>query len=203
MKFRTQAGTPVGAQPAQEANTKHLTLTGQGTQTQTIEAYVAYEDTTGTQEQVLGKLKLVSYNETANQLVVVPLGEATAPNAATLEQNLNDIYKSALATWDVTVESPMSIPQEQWDVKEEDGELGYGKSFFSNYSREMRKIYKYYEDQREDMEDGKHYLFLTDFPVKGNIVAYMPFDRKQAFVSAEEVASADLPRVIAHELGTR
>ena len=91
--------------------------------------------------------------------------------ASNLEQELNEIYNVSLATWNVTVDDALIIPQEEWD-DDEDGELSYGTSFLSNYSSEMRNIYQYYNNSRE-MEDNKYYLFLTDFPIKGNIDAYM------------------------------
>jgi hypothetical protein len=178
-----------------------LTIQGQtNEQVQTIEAYVSYTDSSGKeQEQILGQCKVITYDNTANELVVVPLNEATAPGASELQQKLNKVYKVSLASWNVTVEDAFEIDQSQWDVKEEDGELGY-EAAGRKYSKEMRKIYQHYKTNRE-VESNKYYLFLTDFPVKNTLNSYMPFKGQFAFISTQEVSSEDLPRVAAHELG--
>jgi hypothetical protein len=178
-----------------------LTIQGQtNEQVQTIEAYVSYTDSSGKeQEQILGQCKVITYDNTANELVVVPLNKATAPDASELQQKLNKAYKVSLASWNVTVEEALEIGQDQWDVKEEDGELGY-EAAGRKYSKEMRKIYQHYKTNRE-VESNKYYLFLTDFPVKNTLNSYMPFKGQFAFISTQEVSSEDLPRVAAHELG--
>ena len=200
VEFRSSAGIPVTSQTTESDSIKMLTIQGQNNeQVQTIEAYVSYTDSSGKeQEQILGQCKVITYDNTANELVVVPLNEATAPDAFELQQKLNKVYKASLASWNVTVEEALEINQDKWDVKEEDGELGY-KATGRKYSKEMRNIYQYYKDERE-VEDNKYYLFLTDFPVKNTLTSYMPFKGQFAFVSTREVSSDDLPRLAAHEL---
>ena len=200
VEFRSTTGVPVTSQSTESDSIKMLTIQGQNNeQVQTIEAYVSYTDSSGKeQEQILGQCKVITYDNTANELVVVPLNEATAPDAFELQQKLNKVYKASLASWNVTVEEALEINQDKWDVKEEDGELGY-KATGRKYSKEMRNIYQYYKDERE-VEDNKYYLFLTDFPVKNTLTSYMPFKGQFAFISTREVSSDDLPRLAAHEL---
>jgi len=200
VEFRSTTGVPVTSQSTESDSIKMLTIQGQNNeQVQTIEAYVSYTDSSGKeQEQILGQCKVITYDNTAKELVVVPLNEATAPDAFELQQKLNKVYKASLASWNVTVEEALEINQDKWDVKEEDGQLGY-EAAGRKYSKEMRKIYQYYKDERE-VEDNKYYLFLTDFPVKNTLTSYMPFKGQFAFISTREVSSDDLPRLAAHEL---
>ena len=201
VEFRSSAGIPVTSQSTESDSIKMLTIQGQtNEQIQTVEAYVSYKDSSGKeQEKILGQCKVITYDNTANELVVVPLNQSTAPGASSLQQKLNEVYKVSLTSWNVTVEEALEIDQDQWDVKEEDGELGY-EAAGRKYSKEMRKIFKHYKAERE-VENNKYYLFLTDFPVKNTLNSYMPFKGQFAFISTQEVSTSQPPRVAAHELG--
>jgi hypothetical protein len=93
IRFCSSLGMNIIPEPSPQDSVLYLSIQGRThEQEQVIEAYMPYVDSTGTQqEKVIGQCKVITYNSTAHNLVVVPLNNATVPTGAVLEDRLNDI----------------------------------------------------------------------------------------------------------------
>lgn len=153
-----------------------------------------YTSSDTTKEQVLGKLKVASYDKLSRSVVIVPVGNATLPAGLTekvITDSLNAIYGQAVAEWAVTIEPAIQAGAgDPFD----DGESG----MLSNYTSDMKKVIKAYGR----LDDDKYYLFLVNNPKSGNGLGYMPRGKQAGFIFADNHDSKEaLARTIAHELG--
>lgn len=186
-------GAPVQASPIGSAQTTSVSITGKSDGS--FEDLLAlYSPADTSKEQVLGKVKIVSYNAIAKSLIIVPVNNITLPTALTdklIEDSLNAIYGQAVAGWRVSVAKPIEV---SLDAQFDDGESG----MLTNYTNDMKKVIKAFGR----LQDETYYLFLVKNPKSGDGLGYMPRGKQAGFIFTDKHGSeAELVRTMAHELG--
>lgn len=180
--YRSEAGIPAVSQ-ADELVVRGL---ANGSET----ALYAYnpDDTTHT---VVGKLNVLSFDETRRKLVLVSINGAQLPDPATLKAGLDAMYAPAVTVWDVqsgTLSLNLTFPQ---------GSLTHGgSSLFGVYNSDQKMAIKALQEQLSP-DKTTCYLFFADH-VQGreNVQGYMPLGYNYGFIYDTRDT-----RTIAHELG--
>jgi len=194
VQFKTLSGI-VSSQQGPNDFTKTLNLNGKfAGNVETLEAFYRYPDE---REATLSKINVKTYDEKRFKLVVVPVdGNAYPYNFNNLRTQLNKTYNQAVVQWDVTLNNPVQTdlnPNEPFD----DG----GTGFLSNYTGDMRTVWRAFKDQYSKAEET-FYLFLVSNPESGNKIGYMPKERFFGFVFMDNIRNeAQLIKTIGHELG--
>lgn len=185
---------PAQAPPFSSDQTTTLTVTGKsdGMVEDLIALYTPAD--TSDNEQVLGKLKVITYDKITRNLVIVPVNNNTYPGStAQLTQDLNTIFGQVAVEWSVTLAQGINV---SLDETFDDGESG----LLTNYTDDMKKVINAYKD---NLQDGTYYLFLVSKPKSGNTLGYMPRSKQAGFifVDVHEGDQNKLTHTIAHELG--
>jgi Purple acid Phosphatase, N-terminal domain/Bacterial EndoU nuclease len=189
-----QFGQPLSPNP-QAPSPNAFDLTVQGKTDGTTEGLVALytpADTTK-KEQVLGQLNVVTYNEIAKNLVIVPVNGNKYPHSEdALRTQLNKIYGQAVVKWNITFANSFEVPGiDPFD----DG----GSGLLSNYSQDMRKVVSAY---KANIQPNTYYLFLVKNPKTGTLAGYMPRSKECGFIFVDKNGSEEaITRTMAHELG--
>jgi hypothetical protein len=170
---------------------KQLTLRGSANGADvSLYAYQVVNDTT---EKIAGKLNILSFDEQAKRLFIVPVNGSACPEASDLQETLNKIYSQAVTRW--TVEKLPNLS----DIVFENGNMTHGgTSAISVYNNDQRTIVNSFESVHGKMEGDACYLFFVDnvqFKDR-SIAGYMPLQRQVGFIY-------DNPglNTVAHELG--
>lgn len=162
-------------------------------ETESIVAFNTPADTSQ-KEQVLGKVNVVAYDKIINKLIIVPVNGTTYPySTANLSNQLNAIFKQAVAEWEVSFDnSNLQITLgDQFD----DGASG----LLSNYTDDMKKVIAAYKSR---MQSGTFYLFLVKNPKTGSTAGVMPRSKQVGFIFVDKHNSeSQIVSTIAHELG--
>lgn len=186
-------GDKIDSSPFGTAETTSVTIPGQSNGTvQDLMAIYTPSDTG--KHQVLGKLKVVSYNEIPRTVVIVPVnGAKLLGSIDELKTELNEIYQQAVVTWQV--EEKPGIEVTLGDAFD-DGESG----LLTNYTGDMKQVINAYKAQ---MADDKFYLFLINNPKSGRgALGYMPRGRRAGFIfTSSHDDATQFYTTVAHELG--
>jgi hypothetical protein len=151
--------------------------------------------------QTMGLLNTISYDEEHTSLKIVPVnGAGSGITQAALQNALNDIYASAIATWYVEVLPGVQLGM-AWD-EDGDGKLNDGETgMLSNYTGEMNAMIAEFRKNHDRQKDA-YYIFLVDQPKTPNKLGYMPRKKQWGFVFAgNHTTNVALTKTIAHELG--
>ena len=174
ISFVLKDGTGVAARQAGDKWTLSLPSVKDG---QTYEVYVLYKK--GSNLLTVGKLNVVSYYTQKQTVTLVPV-DGQAPDAGTLERNLNAIYAPYGVTFTVKVDNALAGNKE-WDT-DGDGKMNLsGSGFFSRETGEMKALRKLYQGT-DGYDKNGYYLFVLG---SAN-VAGEPDDA--------DVAMGDMPR---------
>ncbi|MEQ8687555.1 MAG: DUF5675 family protein [Imperialibacter sp.] len=149
----------------------------------------------------MGLLNTISYDEEHTSVKIVPVnGAGSSITQAALQEALNDIYASAIATWDVEVLPGVQLGM-AWD-EDGDGKLSDGETgMLSNYTGEMNALIAEFRKNHDRQKDA-YYIFLVDKPKTPNKLGYMPRKKQWGFVFAgNHNNNVALTKTIAHELG--
>lgn len=144
-------------------------------------------------EQLLGKVKVITYDKIKKNLKIVPVNDNTFPGTAEqLTQALNKIYGQAAVEWSVTIEAKHTVTlNSTFDV----GSSG----LLSNYTTDMKTVINAYADE---MTDETFYLFLVSKPSDGKLLGYMPRSKNAGFIFTDTNGGfSKITQTIAHELG--
>ena len=183
------------SRPASGADQKQLSVTGRVNDTvEGITAYVIVEEDEGEEEVLVGKLNVASYDKIQRHLVVVPVFDSGAPNAATLATEINHIYGQAVAEWEVIVAQPFE-PEDDI-VGLDDGESG----ILAAFPPAMQRFNREYKRSISNYDRDAYYVFL----IKGSGSSrkgFMPFKRQFGYIFADNLGSTPTATAIAHELG--
>mgnify|MGYP003109494482 CR=1 FL=1 len=186
----------LGIAPGEGANEKSVNVQT-STDDEEITAYVLQETTNAEgeteEEQVtVGKLKVKQYDPVSNKVVIVPVNDAQVPAASSLQQELNNIYGQAVASWDLNIAESYEVSS---DVLEDlnEGESGWLASFPQNM-RQFNRDYK----RSVDFDNEAYYLFVINEDV-ADIAGFMPFKRQYGYIYSSN--TSNLSKTIAHELG--
>jgi hypothetical protein len=165
---------------------------------QTLEALYAYKDTSGKKyEEVLGQLKVISYDKQRIKLYIVPAGEPKTYNQIEIINSINRIYSQAVVEWDV--EWQRSYTADGCDIKDKTFDDS-DKDNRMDYTPAMKALIKDYKKNNEIDKSGV-YVFLINLPHKTDLQGYMPFNKQFAFIFTSNISDDKLiARDIAHEI---
>jgi hypothetical protein len=188
--------TNLGFAPGEEANEKSVSVQT-STEEEEVTAFVFQERTNAEgeieEEQVtVGKLKVKQYEPISNKVVVVPVNDAEVPAASSLQQELNQIYGQAVASWDLNIAEPYEVSSGVLESLNE-GESGWLASFPQNM-RQFNRDYK----RSVEFDSEAYYLFVINEEV-ADIAGFMPFKRQYGYIYSSN--TNNLSKTIAHELG--
>lgn len=186
-------GIDVQAPPLGPDQTARVVVTGKS-DASFEELLALYTPSDTSKVQVLGKLKVASYDELRRKLVIVPVNNSILPKemtAQSIQDSLNAIYHQAVVHWEVEVKPAISVAlSDQFD----DG----GSGLLSNYTGDMKKVINAYGTLEEDT----YYLFLVRNPSSGLGLGYMPRGKEAGFIFVDKHRSNEaLVRTMAHEVG--
>ncbi|MBU2914759.1 fibronectin type III domain-containing protein [Reichenbachiella agariperforans] len=199
--FKTTTGE-LASQPSEQEQSKAITVLGKSNQhTETVTAYVKQEDEEGNEtEKTLGVLQVISYDQVRERVIIVPVNDATVPDAYTVGEALNRIYGQAVAHWEVEVSSSYQVEAEILTQLDE-GESGILSSFPSN----MQGFNRDYKRSLDNYDKDAYYLFLipgSDSDRAGlsaDRAGFMPFKRQFGYIWTDKTSNQST--TIAHELG--
>ncbi|SHK98267.1 hypothetical protein SAMN04488028_1164 [Reichenbachiella agariperforans] len=199
--FKTTTGE-LASQPSEQEQSKAITVLGKSNQhTETVTAYVKQEDEEGNEtEKTLGVLQVISYDQVRERVIIVPVNDATVPDAYTVGEALNRIYSQAVAHWEVEVSSSYQVEAEILTQLDE-GESGILSSFPSN----MQGFNRDYKRSLDNYDKDAYYLFLipgSDSDRAGlsaDRAGFMPFKRQFGYIWTDKASNQST--TIAHELG--
>lgn len=157
--------------------------------TRALYAYRALSDST---EEVVGKLNVVSFDNTLKRVHVVPVNGAKMPTQSQLEHTLKQVYKQAIATWTVVSEPGVSVHFPGGRMTHE------GSGTFSTYNDDQTAIVDAYVATGRKIERGDLYLFFVEGATfkDRSLAGYMPLNRQVGFIYDNPS-----PIIVAHELG--
>jgi hypothetical protein len=195
-KVRFEINGTAVAPTASDNGSYTLSVTGKAEGT--VEELMAMYSPAQDQNNVLGKLNLVSYDEIRRDVIIVPVNieHKDLPvgfTAPAIQQELNAIYGQAVAQWNVTLDPKLAVALDQHF---DDGESG----MLSNYTGDMKKVINAYGSLR----DKTYYLFLVNKPKSGeDALGYMPRSKQAGFIFLDNHLrkGVSVPATIAHELG--
>jgi hypothetical protein len=168
-------------------------LTVRGGTDGSVTALYAYKAVTDTTEEVAGKLNLMSFDEQAKKVYIVPVNGAAMPDATTLKEVLNKVYAQAVTRWEVVkIEKGVTLTFP-------DGQMTHGgSSAIDVYNTDQKSIIsKFKEDGNRIESDALYLFFVANVKGKtGDIAGYMPLQKQVGFIYDNPN-----PHIIAHELG--
>jgi hypothetical protein len=147
----------------------------------------------------IAKINIVSYRNEQNKITLVPLGNNISIDKATLQKQLNDIYKQSVATWSVDVAPAITAGDTLWD-KDGNGKLNVGSSLFTRYSSETRAINKYIRAQTY-YNAGEYYMVVTNKPtdsLSAGLQGEMPRGAHIGYVFTATPSATLIAHEIAH-----
>lgn len=135
----------------------------------------------------------------------IKLGIVSVNNANTsgVAQSINEIYKKAGVEFQITENINFDITESTWD-EDGDSKITYdGSGNFSNFPKELTKIYKAFGNS-DNFDKKAYYILVTDLPTTNPIGGFMPKASQFGFVftngSGDETKSTT-GQTAAHELG--
>jgi TANFOR domain-containing protein len=191
-----QNGVDVSTAPFASDNT--TTVLVKGNVAGDVEDLIALITPTDTSknEQILGKLKVITYDGISNNLIIVPVNNVKYPstdvNLTQLKTQLNKIYAQAAVSWNVSLASKIDVTlPEVFD----DGESG----LLANYTGDMKTVINAY---KSNFTPNTYYLFLVEKPKSKNLYGYMPRSKQAGFIFVDlHNNENELINTISHELG--
>ncbi|MEM9389437.1 MAG: fibronectin type III domain-containing protein [Bacteroidota bacterium] len=140
----------------------------------------------------VGKLDVVGHEPISKKVNIVPVANTPFTlSGAEIQSQLNQIYKQAVASWEVEILDP--LPVEGYTGTLQDDE----QALLSVYSDGMRDIIRSFE-ALGTMNKDEFYLFIVDKSQTGK-AGYMPRKHRYGFIYMD--GNGNVPRTIAHELG--
>lgn len=139
-------------------------------------------------EHIAGQCKIVVYEPQKNNVILIPINGAKAPNEKSIQDQLNRIYAPVVSQWNVTT-------QENLDVPGFDNTLdSISTGLLSTYTTEMRSIIKSYIAKYQD-DTNSYHLFVVNGTAEQGLLGFMPKKRAYGFITYTDATT------IAHELG--
>ena len=140
----------------------------------------------------VGKLQLVRYENQQEKVKVVLVGGASAPDANSLRDQLNQIYGPSQTTWSVETDTYSAT---DWDT-DKNGLNAGDNATLSQYTAEMNALKRGYF-QQHSQGSNTYYVFVVAGFSPATVQGYMPRGRGGGFISS----GGDVAHTRAHELG--
>ncbi len=135
----------------------------------------------------IGKLNIVSLKSLTKKVVLVPVNNA---NVSVNNTQLNDIFKQANVSWNVTIAPNFNFNLGQDGLEAADANL------MSKYSPEMRALRDAYKQFDSLYDKSAYYIFVIPNFTDQNLKGYMVRGRALGFITSNVSI-----KEIAHELG--
>jgi hypothetical protein len=199
VRYYRQSNNVVMTAPGEKATQQQIMLNGNGKndEDKLFAWYAAHNqaDTGKTYARVLaGQLNLITYEKKSIKVVLVPVNNASCPDAAYVKTELNKIYKSAVVDWDVAQGNNIKVTftGSVFDNTDPDDRM--------NYTDDMKAaISVLKEDAQYNRET--YYLFFLDNAKDPSTKGYMPLKQQFGFIFKYKQYPDEYLRTIAHELG--
>jgi hypothetical protein len=192
-----QNGIDISTAPLTSDNTTTVSVKGNvAGDVEDLTAIITPSDTSK-KEQLLGKLKVITYDGVSNNLVIVPVNNTKYPstdvNLTQLKTQLNKIYSQAAVSWNVSLATKLDVTL---PVPFDDGESG----LLANYTGDMKTVINAY---KSNFTPNTYYLFLVEKPASGKTLGFMPRSKQAGFIFVDLHGGDEnlLIKTIAHELG--
>ncbi len=146
----------------------------------------------------IAKINIPAYNKVINKVTLVPLENGLSFDKVQIQKELNEIYKQAVASWEVEIAPAINKSDTLWD-KDGNGRLNLGSDLFNRYSSELKGINRYVR-QQSYYKSGQYYLVVTAKPTDSlntGILGEMPRGRNIGYLFTATPSAT----LIAHELG--
>lgn len=146
----------------------------------------------------IAKLNLVSYGNVVNKITLVPLESGISLDKVQIQKALNDIYKQAVAGWEVDVAPVLNVNDSLWDL-DHNGRINAGSNLFTRYSAEMKGINRYLRKQSY-YNAQQYYLLVTSKPtdsLQSGLLGEMPRGSNIGYL----FTAAPTATLVAHEVG--
>ena len=138
--------------------------------------------------QKIGKLNIISLNKISKKVILVPVNGASTMGIT--QQDLNDIYKQANASFTVSTAPNFTFNLGNDGLEEADAKL------MSKYSAEMRALRDAYKKKDSLYDKNAYYIFVVSNFSNPLLQGYMVRGRAVGFVTSVATVTD-----IAHELG--
>ncbi|MEQ8681935.1 MAG: fibronectin type III domain-containing protein [Cyclobacteriaceae bacterium] len=187
MRFRSST---VDLEPmaGQQDNEKHLSVIGKAHgDIDVIEAFQSIED----EEQVAGRINVVSYEKIYKTLEIVPVNGASIGDIHTIGDRINKIFQQAAVEWKVEAAEPFMVDPKLLENFDE-GESGMLASFPDKMQRFNREF-----KRSRPVDKETYYIFIID-EGSASLSGLMPFKRQFGYVFTKNTSYTN--KTIAHEL---
>lgn len=187
MKFRSST-LDLEPMAGQQDNEKHLSVIGKAHgDIDVIEAYQKIED----EENVAGRINVVSYEKIYKTLEVVPVNGASIEDIDIIGDRINRIFQQAAVEWKVEAAEPFMVDPKLLENFDE-GESGMLASFpdkMQQFNREFKRS--------RPVDKETYYIFVIN-EGSASLSGFMPFKRQFGYVFTKNTTYTN--KTIAHEL---
>lgn len=186
MKFRTST-LDLEPMAGQQDNEKHLSVIGKAHgDVDVIEAYQTIEE-----ENVAGRINVISYEKIYKTLEIVPVNGASIGDINTIGDRINRIFQQAAVEWKVEAAEPFMVDPKLLENFDE-GESGMLASFpdkMQQFNREFKRS--------RPVDKETYYIFVIN-EGSASLSGFMPFKRQFGYVFTKNTNYTN--KTIAHEL---
>ena len=155
-------------------------------------------DKDGDEVHLAGKLNIVSYDEKALNVVIVPVNNTAYPTTD-LAAALNDIYSPAVVNATVNTLPNFSIPGFSNAMP------NVPSGWLSAYTDDMNTVINAFKNDPNaaTIEENTYYLFVVNAAADNDVIGYMPYNKQFGFIYANNLENdaALFSKAVAHELG--
>ena len=187
MKFRSST---IDLEPmaGRQDNEKHLSVIGKAHgDIDVIEAYQKIED----EENVAGRVNVVSYEKIYKTLEIVPVNGATIGDINAIGDRINKIFQQAAVEWKVEAAEPFMVDPKLLENFDE-GESGMLASF-PDKMQQFNRVFK----RSRPVDKETYYIFVIN-EGSASLSGFMPFKRQFGYVFTKNTTYTN--KTIAHEL---
>ncbi len=186
MKFRSST-LDLEPMAGQQDNEKHLSVIGKAHgDVDVIEAYQTIEE-----ENVAGRINVISYEKIYKTLEIVPVNGASIGDINTIGDRINRIFQQAAVEWKVEAAEPFMVDSKLLENFDE-GESGMLASFpdkMQQFNREFKRS--------RPVDKETYYIFVIN-EGSASLSGFMPFKRQFGYVFTKNTTYTN--KTIAHEL---
>ena len=187
MKFRSST-LDLEPMAGQKDNEKHLSVIGKAHgDIDVIEAYQTIEE----EENVAGRINVISYEKIYKTLEVVPVNGASIEDIDIIGDRINRIFQQAAVEWKVEAAEPFMVDPKLLENFDE-GESGMLASFpdkMQQFNREFKRS--------RPVDKETYYIFVIN-EGSASLSGFMPFKRQFGYVFTKNTTYTN--KTIAHEL---
>ncbi|MBL7918572.1 MAG: hypothetical protein JNM96_09245, partial [Bacteroidia bacterium] len=143
----------------------------------------------------VGKINLVSADKKIKEVKLIPVnGLGTNLVAATMETELNAIYKKTGVEWKVSIDSNLVVS----DYNMDSTLIVSRNNLNTSYGTDLKRIINAYKNKVSSISNEISYVFVCNKATNGEL-GYMALNKRYGFVFAQ--GNNNMSHTLAHELG--